>query len=52
VNLVPFSPENVGASFAEWMMDAPHQRLVYEFYDKILAEMPNGAESAQYKEGP
>lgn len=49
-NLVPFSPENLGAKFAEWLMDSPHQRLVLEFFDDVMKELPNGAGSSEYEQ--
>ncbi len=47
-SLFPLSPESLGYALAESMLGAPRQRLVYEFYEKLLTEMPNGAES-QYE---
>ena len=51
VNIAPWGPESLGRGLAEGIMGAPHQGLVYDFYRRLLKEMPNGAESSEYEVG-
>lgn len=50
-NIAPFGPDALGRALAEAIMGTPHQELVYDFYRRLLKEMPNGAESSEYEEG-
>lgn len=50
-NIAPFGPESLIKGLTQSLMGAPHQELVYDFYKRLLKEMPNGAESSEYEEG-
>ena len=41
----PWSPEAIGAKLGEAMMKTPHSYVVARYFQKLVAEMPNGAES-------
>ena len=45
MDLTPLSLESLGGHLAEAALTSPNARLVREYFEGLVADMPNGADS-------